>query len=90
MSNNSKIFLGIITAAAVGAVIGLLMAPDKGSDTRKRVTKSLGDLADEIVKAASTGKEQFNNALDNASTKVKGTVNDAVEYANYAKASVKP
>ena len=37
MSKNSNVVLGIITAAAAGAVIGMLFAPDKGTELRDKV-----------------------------------------------------
>jgi len=37
----NKIFWGIVTAAAVGAVIGLLFAPEEGNQTRKKIRKRL-------------------------------------------------
>ena len=37
MTTNTKIILGIVGAAAAGAVIGLLLAPEKGSELRERI-----------------------------------------------------
>jgi gas vesicle protein len=48
MSKTSKIALGILGAAAAGVVIGLLLAPEKGSDTRKKIKKTAGDWADNL------------------------------------------
>lgn len=69
MSNNGKIFLGIVTAAAAGAVIGLLFAPDKGTDTRGKVKKQVNDIADEILKAIQKGKLSIDDLKDQAVTK---------------------
>lgn len=69
MSNNGKIFLGIVTAAAAGAVIGLLFAPDKGEDTRGKVKKQVGDLADEVLKAIQKGKISLEDLKSQAVSK---------------------
>ena len=37
--NGNKAFWGIVTAAAVGAIIGLLFAPEDGNKTRKKIKK---------------------------------------------------
>jgi gas vesicle protein len=38
-----KVTIGLIAGIAVGVCIGLLMAPEKGSETRKRLADSAGD-----------------------------------------------
>lgn len=36
-----KTFFSLVTGIAAGAVLGLLLAPEKGSETRKRVRAKL-------------------------------------------------
>lgn len=54
MSNNSNTALGILAGAAIGALAGILFAPDKGSNTRKKI-------ADQ---AAATQESLKENAID--------------------------
>jgi gas vesicle protein len=49
MSNSStKIILGFLAGAAVGAALGILFAPDKGTETRKNLRNKIKDLEDQI------------------------------------------
>jgi gas vesicle protein len=44
MTTKSKIALGLAGAIAAGVIIGLAVAPEKGSDTRRKVKDKAGKL----------------------------------------------
>jgi gas vesicle protein len=48
MSSTTKIVLGMMAAAAAGAAIGVLLAPEKGSDLRKRIKDNFDGWLDEL------------------------------------------
>jgi gas vesicle protein len=52
-----KVLLGVIAGAAAGALAGILLAPEKGSKTRKRILKKGEDYTDAV-------KEKFDELLD--------------------------
>ena len=60
--NAGKIITGILIGAAVGAVLGVLFAPDKGSTTRKKISQKASDFSDSI-------KEKFTDMVDSVSEK---------------------
>lgn len=79
MSKNSNVVLGIITAAAAGAVIGMLFAPDKGTDLREKVRGTVNDLASDLLDAIKNKREQYaemgedmKNAAQNFKSKAVG------------------
>ena len=73
--SSGKLLLGVLAGAAAGALLGILFAPEKGSVTRKKMSKKAEDYADGL-------KEKFNEFLDDISEKfeeVKEEVSDLTE-----------
>ncbi len=58
MTTTSKVALGFIGAAAAGVLIGLLIAPEKGSETRKKIKKTAGDWANNLSHLFVSAKEE--------------------------------
>ena len=48
MKNSAKILGALFLGMAVGAAIGILLAPAKGSQTRKKIADRTKDLADNL------------------------------------------
>ena len=61
MSAKSKIVLGLVGAAAAGVIVGLLLAPDSGSATRKKIKSTAGDWSDHLSDLFSSAKDEFTN-----------------------------
>jgi gas vesicle protein len=62
-----KTTVGLVVGIAVGVCIGLLIAPDKGSETRKRLADSAGDWMEKLKGFFGTGEEE-----ETSSSKAKG------------------
>ena len=60
MTTKSKILLCIAGAAVAGVAVGLLIAPDKGTEMRKKIKKTTGDWADSLVHLLSRTKDKIN------------------------------
>jgi gas vesicle protein len=58
MNDNSKVVIALLAGLAAGAALGLLFAPEKGSETRDKLTESLKNLGESI-------KETAANEIDN-------------------------
>jgi gas vesicle protein len=59
MSNTSKIIAAFAVGAAVGAALGILFAPDKGSETRKKMSEEGKKMADKMKDVFREAKEKF-------------------------------
>ena len=57
MNNTAKLLATLAAGVAVGAAIGVLFAPEKGSETRKKVS-------DEGKKLAQTLRDKFNRVKE--------------------------
>jgi gas vesicle protein len=44
----SNFLVGFLAGAAVGAIAGILFAPEKGSKTRQNIRKKVKDISDEF------------------------------------------
>jgi gas vesicle protein len=60
MNNTGKILTAVAAGVVAGAVLGILFAPDKGSETRKKIRKKGEDVADELKDKFEKVKEKFN------------------------------
>jgi gas vesicle protein len=61
MRDNSKVLGALILGAAAGAVLGLLFAPDKGSNLRQKIKDNAGDILDELADKIEEGRETLNS-----------------------------
>jgi gas vesicle protein len=67
--SSGKFLLGVLAGVAAGAIIGVLLAPDKGSVTREKLVKKGEDYADAV-------KEKFNEMVDSVSEKFESVKDD--------------
>lgn len=86
--SSSKVLVGFLAGAAVGALAGILFAPDKGSDTRKKIAgkadslkSSFSDFIDDLKKTYLKAKddaemlgEEARVSFNNMKTDAKSTL----------------
>jgi len=81
MTSTTKVVLGILGAAAAGVVIGLLIAPEKGSEMRARIKKTTGGWVDQLGDLINSGREQYDDLKDKARN-IKATTEQKVSRMN--------
>lgn len=87
MTNQGKLILGLLGAAAAGVAIGLLIAPEKGSDLRQRISDTAGDLASKAGDFISTGKNKLQEVANTATKQAEGLFNDVTRRSERVKES---
>lgn len=60
--NTGKTVLALLAGAAIGAGLGILFAPDKGSETRRKIKEGLDHEKDNL-------KHRFNEVSENIKAK---------------------
>ncbi|MDQ3110831.1 MAG: YtxH domain-containing protein [Bacteroidota bacterium] len=72
--SNKKMIGALLVAVAAGATIGLLVAPDKGKDTRKKMADKADDLSDKF-------KKKFTDLVDELKCEYEGIKEKAKDYS---------
>jgi len=62
MSKNSKLLIALLGAVTAGVALGLLIAPEKGKDMRKKIKKTANKWTDELSHLVEKGKEKFSKS----------------------------
>ncbi|WP_281337271.1 YtxH domain-containing protein [Flavobacterium eburneipallidum] len=85
---NSKTLIGILGGVAIGATLGILFAPDKGSNTRKKIAKKSTDATDELKEKlnsiANSFSEKYNSILNKGEVLTEKTA-DEISFENIKK-----
>ncbi len=72
--STGKVLLGVLAGAATGALLGVLLAPHKGSVTRKKIARTTGSYADGL-------KAKFGEMVDSVTEKLDKVKEDVSEFA---------
>jgi gas vesicle protein len=81
MSNSTRTLLAFVTGVATGAALGILYAPDKGINTRDRLSYRLGKYRDQLQNLIADLVRQTELPESLAKTEGKRVVDDAREKA---------
>lgn len=73
--SNSKALVSFLVGAAVGGALGILLAPDKGAETRRKLMEKGSEFGDSIADFSDTVKEKFNGVVDSVKDNFSKTKN---------------
>ncbi|WP_277013464.1 YtxH domain-containing protein [Capnocytophaga granulosa] len=75
MSKIANTLLGLAAGSAVGVGLGILFAPDKGKNTRKKIKDSVSNKVDELKEQLeSLAKKLHEKSLD-----IKGSLEEKID-----------
>ena len=83
MSDSSKTIAAIIAGAAVGAAIGILFAPDKGSKTRTKIKEGIDDAKHNLQDSFEASSEVLREKFTGATQNLDGTLNDLLSNVSH-------
>ncbi len=81
-SNNSmNQAAGFLVGAVVGGILGVLFAPNKGSETRRHIANSTDNFTNSV-------KDQYGNLIDIVNSEISDVKHKASEAVDYGLAKV--
>jgi gas vesicle protein len=70
MKNSAKVLVALAAGAAIGGVLGILFAPDKGSATREKISDKAKDVTDSIKDYVAVSKDKLEKMRENLEAKL--------------------
>jgi len=69
--SSGKVVLGLLAGLAAGAALGILFAPDKGTETRRKLAEAGEDYLDDAKDKIQDLMDDLHKQVDSAKEKVK-------------------
>jgi gas vesicle protein len=79
MNTALKVLSGFIAGAAIGTIAGIIIAPDKGRNTLKKIKEESKYLSDEIVGSLSNSLHKLTHAYGDKAERGKEYENGKLE-----------
>lgn len=88
MKDVSKVMLLLAAGFAAGTITGILFAPDKGDETRKRIRSKAGELGEDIEKAYDEEITRLKERIEKLKSRFTDEVSNAINDVETTEANV--
>lgn len=75
-SNTGNTVLAVLSGAAIGAIVGILFAPDKGSKTREKIKEGFEDAKSDLKHKFENVSDELKHKFSRAKDDLEGTYDD--------------
>ncbi len=82
MTDNTKTAIALLAGLAAGAALGLLFAPEKGTETRDKLSESLKNFGDSIKEKAAEEIDSLTELKEKIVSNIKSKVKQAEDQYN--------
>ena len=79
---SGKVLASVLAGAAAGAILGILFAPDKGTETRRKIAEKGSAFADSVKDKVGEYSDVLADKYDSVKEKISGAVSDASNMIN--------
>lgn len=83
MSQNDRVILGFLTGAAIGGILALLYAPEKGEITRNRIADQAKAYGDDLNQRVTTTKEDLSANATRKKASIDEQIEETLDNANH-------
>ncbi|MFC5682120.1 YtxH domain-containing protein [Flavobacterium sp. MAHUQ-51] len=88
-SSTGKTLIALASGAAIGAVLGILFAPDKGEKTRQKIKDGYKDLEKDMKSKLANAKVDLEESYDNMISNMSYKTEDAITFLEKKLAELK-
>jgi gas vesicle protein len=74
MKTISKLMVALGVGVAIGSLLGVLFAPDKGSETRRKIQEGRKKMKEKVDEKLKWGKEKLNEKVKRAEEEYEGMI----------------
>lgn len=82
MTNNYKILTALAAGVAIGGILGILFAPDKGENTRQKIADNGKKLSDSVKDKLNEGRNKLSGLRNNIRDRVDSMKESVEEYVS--------
>lgn len=82
---SGKVLASVLAGAAAGAILGILFAPDSGTETRRKLAEKGSDLADSVKGKVGEYSDAISEKYDSVREKITGLASEGRDMLNQTK-----